>query len=105
MPDSGQLRPTRRVSYRTLVTTALGALPLIALALAAPTAAAQRDTIPQPAPAHDPFRFEMMGPAEGGRVAAIAGVPGDARTWYIGNASGGVWKSSDSGATFRPVFD
>lgn len=105
MPDSGQLRPTRRVSYRTLVTTALGALPLIALALAAPTAAAQRDTIPQPAPAHDPFRFEMMGPAEGGRVAAIAGVPGDARTWYIGNSSGGVWKSSDSGATFHPIFD
>jgi photosystem II stability/assembly factor-like uncharacterized protein len=56
---------------------------------------------PQP----DPFRFQMLGPAEGGRIAAITGVPGDLRVWYVGAASGGVWKSIDSGATFRPVFD
>ncbi|MGI8509332.1 MAG: WD40/YVTN/BNR-like repeat-containing protein [Gemmatimonadaceae bacterium] len=79
---------------------------LLAVSLAAsPGIAQQRDTAPQKAPAHDPLRFEMMGPAVGGRVAAIAGVPGDASTWYIGNASGGVWKSSDSGSTFHPVFD
>jgi hypothetical protein len=47
----------------------------------------------------------MMGPAEGGRVSAITGVPGDAKVWYVGAASGGVWKSIDSGATFRPIFD
>src|SRR5438045_13420 len=47
----------------------------------------------------------MMGPAEGGRVASITGVPGDARVWYLGAASGGIWKSIDSGATFRPVSD
>jgi hypothetical protein len=47
----------------------------------------------------------MMGPATGGRFASITGVPGDLRTWYVGAASGGVWKSSDSGATFRPVSD
>jgi photosystem II stability/assembly factor-like uncharacterized protein len=115
MPDSGQRHRPYGVSIRTDaaielmrsagITVGLVALPLIAFALAAPPALAQRDTMPQPAPAHDPFRFEMMGPAAGGRVAAIAGVPGDARTWYIGNASGGVWKSSDSGATFHPVFD
>ena len=46
-----------------------------------------------------------MGPAEGGRISAVTGVPGDARVWYLGAASGGVWKSIDSGATFRPVFD
>ena len=46
-----------------------------------------------------------MGPAEGGRVASITGVPGDLRVWYLGAASGGIWKSVDSGATFRPVFD
>ncbi|HET9685498.1 MAG TPA: glycosyl hydrolase, partial [Gemmatimonadaceae bacterium] len=59
---------------------------------------------PRPKPI-DPFRFEMMGPATGGRIAAVVGVPGDPKTWYVGNASGGVWKSSDSGSTFRPVFD
>src|ERR1043165_9258932 len=57
------------------------------------------------APMPDPFRFQLLGPAEGGRISAISGVPGDLKTWYVGAASGGVWKSIDSGATFRPVFD
>ncbi len=46
-----------------------------------------------------------MGPENGGRIAAVSGVAGDPRTWYLGSASGGVWKSSDSGRTFVPVFD
>ncbi len=78
---------------------------LVAISIASSAAIAQRDTTPQRAPAHDPLRFEMMGPAVGGRISAIAGATGDARTWYVGNASGGVWKSSDSGATFHPIFD
>src|SRR5215213_3260673 len=61
-------------------------------------------TTPRP-PLPDPFRFQMMGPAEGGRVASITGVPGNSRVWYLGAASGGIWKSVDSGATFRPVSD
>ncbi|HWJ13683.1 MAG TPA: hypothetical protein VNS10_08055 [Gemmatimonadaceae bacterium] len=69
-------------------------------------AAQQRGATPAPAtPPPNPFRFQMMGPAEGGRISAISGVPGDARVWYLGAASGGVWKSVDSGATFRPVSD
>jgi photosystem II stability/assembly factor-like uncharacterized protein len=51
------------------------------------------------------FRFELMGPASGGRIASISGVPGDTSTWYLGSASGGVWKSTDGGASFRPIFD
>ena len=66
-----------------------------------PQATAQRPAPPPP----DPFRFQMLGPAEGGRISAITGVPGDPRVWYVGAASGGVWKSADSGATFRPVSD
>src|SRR5215467_1608397 len=58
-----------------------------------------------PAPQPDPFRFQMMGPAEGGRFSAISGVPGNPKVWYLGAASGGVWKSVDSGATFRPITD
>ncbi|HEX4681341.1 MAG TPA: hypothetical protein VH277_01460 [Gemmatimonadaceae bacterium] len=80
----------------------------IVLAFLLPSALlAQRGAAPaQPrAPLPDPFRFQMMGPAEGGRIASITGVPGDKRVWYLGAASGGVWKSTDSGATFRPVSD
>ncbi|MEP6510370.1 MAG: hypothetical protein ABJB02_02180 [Dokdonella sp.] len=42
-----------------------------------------------------------------GRIAAVAAVPGkDGKiTLFIGAASGGVWKSTDSGTTFKPVFD
>ena len=41
-----------------------------------------------------------------GRVAAIAAVKEDGKlTVYVGAASGGVWKSSNGGTTFKPVFD
>src|SRR5688572_29569952 len=52
-----------------------------------------------------PMTFRYMGPAPAGRIASVVGVPGDPTTYYLGNASGGVWKSTDSGATFVPVFD
>ncbi len=35
------------------------------------------------------FRFRFVGPKVGNRIAAIAGVPGDASTYYAGAASGG----------------
>ncbi len=38
-----------------------------------------------------------MGPATGGRIAAIAGIPGDSPTLYLGNASDGIFKSTDGG--------
>src|SRR5436305_2111970 len=80
---------------------------VLTLIVAATVGHAQQRGAPAPvAPTPpDPFRFQMMGPAEGGRVASISGVPGNPRVWYLGAASGGVWKSVDSGATFRPVFD
>src|SRR5271156_4912020 len=51
------------------------------------------------------FRFRFVGPRGGNRIAAVAGVPGDASTYYAGAASGGVWKSTDSGNHWIPVFD
>src|SRR5437867_10248496 len=60
---------------------------------------------PQQATTPEPLKFRYMGPAAAGRIATVAGVPGDPKTYYLGSASGGVWKSTDSGQTFVPVFD
>jgi hypothetical protein len=54
------------------------------------------------------LRARSIGPAVmGGRIAAMdAHAPADApMTVYVGAASGGVWKSTDSGTSFKPVFD
>ena len=47
-----------------------------------------------------------MGPGTmSGRITAIEGVNEDSKTLYIGTAGGGVWKSTNAGASFKPVFD
>jgi photosystem II stability/assembly factor-like uncharacterized protein len=52
-----------------------------------------------------PLRFQYMGPETAGRIASVAGVPGDPNVYYAGAASGGVWKTTDGGKTFEPIFD
>jgi photosystem II stability/assembly factor-like uncharacterized protein len=51
------------------------------------------------------FKFRFVGPKVGNRIAAVAGVPGDPSVYYAGAASGGVWKSTDGGNRWAPVFD
>lgn len=50
--------------------------------------------------------WRSVGPANmGGRVAAIATEPGNAKTFYVGFATGGLWKTTNAGTTFAPLFD
>ena len=51
------------------------------------------------------FAFRFLGPAAGNRVSAVAGIPGDPSTYYAGAASGGIWKSTDGGNRWAPIFD
>lgn len=51
------------------------------------------------------LKFRSVGPAIGGRVARVSGVAGDPLTWWVATAQGGVWKSTDGGVKFSPVFD
>ena len=81
-----------------IMASALVVAPLFA---AAAFAQARRDTMPPP-PA---LPFEYVGPPSAGRIASVAGVPGDPSTYFAGAASGGIWKTTDSGRTFLPVFD
>ena len=53
-----------------------------------------------------PFNYRSIGPTrQGGRVGAIAVSAQDPYTFYVGTASGGLWKSVNDGITFEPVFD
>ena len=51
-----------------------------------------------------PLRFRYIGPV-GNRIASVAGIPGDANTYYAGAASGGIWKTTDAGIHWAPIFD
>ena len=51
-----------------------------------------------------PLRFRHIGPV-GNRIASVSGVVGDPLTYYVGAASGGVWKTTDGGTVWDPIFD
>ena len=52
------------------------------------------------------LRFRNLGPANaGGRVAAVAGVPGNPNIIYVGAAGGGVWKTTDGGISWRAIWE
>ncbi|MEJ2188829.1 MAG: glycosyl hydrolase, partial [Acidobacteriota bacterium] len=59
--------------------------------------------------ANSPFanlEWRNIGPVNmSGRVADVEGVAGNPRVVWVGSASGGVWKTTDGGLTFEPVFD
>lgn len=51
------------------------------------------------------FRWRSIGPANmGGRVADIVGIPSPSRTFYVALAGGGIWKTTNAGTSFRPIF-
>src|SRR5437870_6210789 len=51
------------------------------------------------------LKYRNIGPAAGGRVSRVAGIAGDPSTYFAATASGGVWTSTDAGATWKSVFD
>ena len=51
------------------------------------------------------MKWRMIGPHRGGRTKAAAGVPSQPNVFYIGAVNGGVWKSTDYGRIWAPIFD
>jgi photosystem II stability/assembly factor-like uncharacterized protein len=97
----------RRLRLPSLVVCGLAAL--VAVGAFSGLSARQREGV-QVTQRIDPalysgLRWRMVGPFRGGRVNAVAGVPGQPNTFYFGSVGGGVWKTTNAGRTWKPVFD
>lgn len=83
------------------------ALLVLLLIANAPTPAAAQ--APQMASVEPAFfkglQYRLVGPSRGGRVTTVTGVPSQPRTFYMGVASGGVFKTTDGGANWTPITD
>ena len=70
--------------------------------------AALAASVPTPARAQDTFadmHWRSIGPPRAGRARALAGVPSRPNVFYAGFDNGGVWRSTDYGSTWQPLFD
>ena len=62
-------------------------------------------SVPPPESSYAALRWRLIGPHRGGRVLAVAGIAGDATTFYFGAVDGGVWRTTNAGLTWEPLFD
>jgi hypothetical protein len=85
----------------TFLGATLIASPLGQASAQSPTPSAQS---PTPSAQYDQLTYRYIGPV-GNRVSAVTGVPGDANVYFIGAASGGIFRTTDAGASWDPVFD
>src|ERR1043165_5405220 len=54
---------------------------------------------------YDCLRWRCIGPYRAGRTVGAAGIPDRPDTFFIGVNNGGVWKTTDAGRTWNPIFD
>jgi len=53
----------------------------------------------------DGMQYRQIGPTQGGRATAVTGVPSQPNTFYMGTASGGLWRTTDGGESWQPITD
>jgi len=94
------MRETWRRRFRSVLNGVTAACLAV---LAASVPVTLRAAVPESAYAD--LSWRLVGPLRGGWATVVAGVPGDPTTFYFGGADGGVWKTSDAGVTWRPLFD
>src|SRR6202008_949814 len=51
------------------------------------------------------LKWRSIGPYRGGRVLAVTGVPTDPNVFYFGGVAGGVWRTTNAGLSWTPLFD
>src|SRR5690242_6544555 len=91
--------PLRR--WKTLFFSLLVFLPCSALA----QPGAQQQNIQPSQVDLSGLRWRMIGPFRGGRSIAVSGIEGQPNTYYFGAVGGGVWKTTNGGETWKPIFD
>ena len=92
-----QVKQVWRWMLRGVVLTLVAGFGLVAAA-PAPTAPAV------PTSLYSGMKWRLIGPYRGGRVLTVTGVPSEPDTWYFGAVIGGVWKTTDSGRVWKPLF-
>jgi photosystem II stability/assembly factor-like uncharacterized protein len=100
-PSSGRYIKLSMVR-RTSLCFVLG---LAALAASGALSSVATASLPYTQSLFSGLRWRLIGPFRGGRVNAVSGVPGEPETFYFGSVGGGLWKSTNSGRTWKPVFD
>jgi photosystem II stability/assembly factor-like uncharacterized protein len=95
-------RPAAQTAAPAKPQAAVGAQP----AVAAPVVRPKMPMLASVDPAlFKGLRYRLVGPSRGGRVTTVTGVPSQPQTFYMGVASGGVFKTTDNGVTWRPITD
>lgn len=51
------------------------------------------------------LNWRLIGPFRGGRAVAVTGIPGGGSTFFMGAVDGGIWKTTDAGTVWAPIFD
>src|ERR1700682_2536261 len=51
------------------------------------------------------MKWRLVGPHRAGRVTCVAGIPGQPAIYYFGTPGGGVWKTTNGGRVWKPIFD
>ncbi|MGC1291410.1 MAG: hypothetical protein WA855_09025 [Candidatus Acidiferrales bacterium] len=89
------MRARMRVRWIAVVVVMLGAL---VAGLSANAQTLTKDSIAG-------MKWRLIGPFRGGRTEAVAGVAGNPNIFYFGSVAGGVWKTTDAGISWLPIFE